>query len=141
LIFGGGLEEIGWRGILQPYLETFHSFITSTIIVAVIWSVWHLPLWFIRGAAQCGRNYIIFCVIVLGLSFSLAVIRRFTNNVFLCILFHSCIDSFSTVFNLQQGLSTIITTVVEVVLALFIIQALSKVRKQKKLDVYENINI
>ncbi|OPJ64362.1 CPBP family intramembrane glutamic endopeptidase [Clostridium oryzae] len=122
LIFGGGLEEIGWRGILQPHLETFNSFITSTIIVAAIWSIWHLPLWFIRGAAQSGKNYLMFCVLVLGLSFTLAVIRRCTNNVFLCILFHSCIDSFSTVFKLQQGLSTIITTILEVVLALFIIQ-------------------
>jgi uncharacterized protein len=136
MIVGGGLEEIGWRGILQPYLETFNSFFTSTIIVAVIWAIWHLPLWFIRGTSQFRTSFLMFAVAVLGIAFSLAVIRRTTNNVFMCILFHSCINSFSGVFMLQQDLSTIITTVVEIILALFIVLALLKVKKQKNTELF-----
>jgi membrane protease YdiL (CAAX protease family) len=141
MIIGGGLEEIGWRGILQPYLETINSFITSTIIVAVIWIIWHLPLWFISGTSQFATSFLMFAVAVLGMTFTLAVIRRFTHNVFMCILFHSCINSFTGVLMLQQGLSTVVTTIVEVVLALFMIQALSKIRKQKNPDVFQNNNI
>ena len=42
-IIGGGLEELGWRGYLQPKLEKESNFIVSVIIVGVIWSLWHLP--------------------------------------------------------------------------------------------------
>jgi membrane protease YdiL (CAAX protease family) len=131
MIIGGGLEEIGWRGILQPYLETFFSFSKSTIIVAIIWAIWHLPLWFILGTSQATTNFLMFGVAVLGMSFTLAAIRKITNNIFMCILFHSSINSFLNVFMLQQNLSTILTTIVEIILVLFTIFALSKVAKQK----------
>lgn len=130
-IIGGGLEEIGWRGILQPYLETFNSFFKSTVIVAIIWTIWHLPLWFIIGTYQSTISYLMFGVAVLGMSFTLAAIRKITNNIFMCILLHSCINSFAAVFMLQQNFSTSVTTIVEIILVLFAIFALSKIRKQK----------
>lgn len=130
-IIGGGLEEIGWRGILQPYLETFISFFKATIIVSIIWTIWHLPLWFIVGTYQSTISFLMFGVAVVGMSFTLAGIRKITNNIFLCILFHSCINSFSAVFMLQQNFSTILTAIVEIILVLFTIFALSKIRKQK----------
>lgn len=121
MVLGGGLEEIGWRGILQPYLERITSFSKATIIVAVIWTMWHMPLWFIAGTYQSGISFFMFGIAVFGMTFSLAVIRRITRNVFLCILFHSCINSFSSVFMLQQNISTILTMVVEVILAITVI--------------------
>lgn len=120
-IIGGGLEEIGWRGILQPYLEKLMSFSKATVLVAIIWSIWHLPLWFIIGTYQATISFFMFSLSVVGMAFSLALIRRRTSNMFLCILFHSFINSFATVFMLKQDFSTILTTVVEVVLALSIV--------------------
>jgi membrane protease YdiL (CAAX protease family) len=131
MIIGGGLEEIGWRGILQPYLETYKSFLKSTFIVAVIWTIWHVPLWFIIGTSQSTESFLMFGVAVLGMSFTLAVIRKITNNISMCILFHSCVNSFTTVFMLQQNVSTIITTIVEIILVLITIFVLSKNREQK----------
>ena len=37
LFFQGGLEEPGWRGFLQPYLEKKYPFIISVILVSVIY--------------------------------------------------------------------------------------------------------
>lgn len=37
MFVGGGLEEAGWRYILQPELEKKYSFTVSTIIVSIIW--------------------------------------------------------------------------------------------------------
>lgn len=119
-IIGGGLEEIGWRGILQPYLEKLMSFSKANLLVAIIWSIWHLPLWFIMGTYQATISFFMFSLSVVGMTFSLALIRRMTSNIFLCILLHSLINSFTTVFMLQQDFSTILTTVVEVVLVLSI---------------------
>lgn len=36
MIIGGGIEEIGWRGFLQPMLQKKYSVLTSATIVSVI---------------------------------------------------------------------------------------------------------
>ncbi|MBI9013143.1 MAG: CPBP family intramembrane metalloprotease [Clostridiales bacterium] len=120
-IVGGGLEEIGWRGVLQPYLEKITSFTKATVVVAVVWSIWHLPLWFIAETYQSGISFLFFSISVLGMTFSLAVIKKITDNVFLCILFHSSFNSFLSIFMLDQNFSTILTALVEIVLAVVII--------------------
>jgi membrane protease YdiL (CAAX protease family) len=44
---GGGLEEPGWRGFALPLLQRRHSPLRSSLILSVIWAVWHLPFyWF-----------------------------------------------------------------------------------------------
>jgi membrane protease YdiL (CAAX protease family) len=128
-VIGGGLEEIGWRGILQPYLERIMSFRKSTTIVALIWAMWHFPLWFIVGTYQSRISFFMFSVAVLGMTFSLAVIRKITQNIFLCILFHSCINSFLVVFMLRQNFSTILTMIVEIILSLIIIYVSYKYKR------------
>jgi len=44
-LFGGPLgEEAGWRGIALPHLQKRFSPLLASIILGVIWSLWHLPL-------------------------------------------------------------------------------------------------
>jgi len=45
LLFVALGEEPGWRGFLLPLLQRYMRPIFATLIVAVIWSIWHLPLW------------------------------------------------------------------------------------------------
>jgi membrane protease YdiL (CAAX protease family) len=50
LIFYGFGEEIGWRGVLLPRLQARLSALSATLIVAVIWTLWHVPLFaFVDG--------------------------------------------------------------------------------------------
>ena len=98
MLFGGGLEEAGWRGVLQPELEGKYGFAIATIIVAVIWWLWHLPLFFINGVSQYGADFIEFGINVAGLSFALAAIRRNSGSTWLCILFHCIINSLHGIF-------------------------------------------
>jgi len=45
-------EEFGWRGFLLPRLQTHHNALVSALIVGVIWVIWHIPLFFLKGTAQ-----------------------------------------------------------------------------------------
>jgi len=44
IVWGGGQEELGWRGFMLPLLQEKYSALVSSLIVGVAWAVWHLPL-------------------------------------------------------------------------------------------------
>jgi membrane protease YdiL (CAAX protease family) len=48
LVLVNGLgEETGWRGYLLPHLQKRWSPLTSSLLVGAIWSVWHVPAFFL----------------------------------------------------------------------------------------------
>lgn len=46
------LEELGWRGYALDRLQLKWSALVSSLMLGVVWSVWHLPLFFIEGSYQ-----------------------------------------------------------------------------------------
>jgi membrane protease YdiL (CAAX protease family) len=53
LIGGGGLEEPGWRGFFLTGLQRRFGPLPASLILAVVWALWHLPF-FSFGGAQGG---------------------------------------------------------------------------------------
>jgi membrane protease YdiL (CAAX protease family) len=48
-LFTYGLgEETGWRGFALPHLQKNRSAASATLILALLWSTWHLPAFFFR---------------------------------------------------------------------------------------------
>ena len=85
---GGGNEELGWRGILQPELEKRFAFPVATLLTGCVWMAWHIPLWFVVGVSQQSMNFGLYALYGLILSFWLAVLYKKTNCVFYCCVFH-----------------------------------------------------
>lgn len=130
MLIGGGLEEAGWRYILQPELEKKYSFTVSTVIVSIIWWLWHLPLFYIQGVSQYGQSYLAFGINVLGLSFALASIRKNTGSVWLCVLFHCIVNSLSGIYIIRDNIWGNIT---ETVILILCSCALVKINDRTKL--------
>lgn len=127
MLLGGGLEEAGWRYILQPELEKKYKFIISTLIVSVVWWLWHLPLFYIQGVGQYGQNYLAFGISILGETFALASIRKNTNSVWLCVLSHCIVNSLSGIFIINDNiLGNIVTTIILIFSSLVLVKANNK---------------
>ncbi|GEM_PF-633555 len=124
MIFAGGLEEIGWRYISFPFLKKKCGFISAALILAVIWWLWHLPLFFIPGVSQYHKDFFVFGIAVLGMSFILATVREVTGSVWLCILCHAIINSAGNFFHYDMYgsyLASLITTAVIIVISFVIL--------------------
>jgi len=64
----GGFEEPGWRGFAQVRLQKRHSALAASGIVAVMWVVWHLPLFVLPGTSQSEFPFVPFAVMGLTLT-------------------------------------------------------------------------
>jgi membrane protease YdiL (CAAX protease family) len=64
LILGPLSEEIGWRGYALERLQTRWNALTSSLIIGLVWALWHLPLFMMVGTSnnELGLPFIGFLV-------------------------------------------------------------------------------
>lgn len=93
-IIGGPLgEEIGWRGFLQPELLKRFNPAVASLFIGLIWLLWHIPLFWLEGAAQSGGSIIYFALSVFAMAFLFTLIYLKSNgSLLLAILFHTMIN-------------------------------------------------
>lgn len=121
MVFGGGLEELGWRS-LQLYLENKFSFFISSLITGCIWAAWHFPLFIINGSNQSKMNLLSFIIYVMGMAFLLGAITHITKSIWLCVLFHSLMNTVRESFLVNETvLINSISTILMISLSLLLV--------------------
>ena len=67
LLVGGPLgEEFGWRGYAMPALMARNDWRTASLVIGVVWGLWHLPLFFMAGTAQSQMPIPVFLLNILA---------------------------------------------------------------------------
>jgi membrane protease YdiL (CAAX protease family) len=51
------VEELGWRGIVLPELQKHYSALTTSLVIGVFWSLWHLPLFWTREPLYVNTSF------------------------------------------------------------------------------------
>ena len=127
LLFGGN-EEPGWRGRMQPELEKRFSTPVASLLVGVVWVVWHLPLWLIRGDSHQQTSFLTFAALGLLLSLWLGALKKRTGSVFFCMMLHGMTNTLLGTLVIRCNLPLIVGLAVLTAVSLW----LSGRRQEKK---------
>jgi membrane protease YdiL (CAAX protease family) len=137
-IFGGALgEETGWSGFALPRWQQRSGPLVGTLILGVLWGLWHFPLFLIPGNMGAGTGFvgigIPFVESVIAFTVGAAIFTWVFNNtrgsLLLVMLLFASIDTagrmFGTFFPSLPGNSPVRQSwdIVVVVVALLIILA------------------
>ncbi|RYY60640.1 MAG: CPBP family intramembrane metalloprotease [Chitinophagaceae bacterium] len=102
----GGLEEIGWRGVMQDRLQLLCNPLLAALLTGVAWATWHLVLHvmgFYGGGFQLGtlasRLFINICLSVIIAWFY----NRSGGSVIVAMILHT-MSNLSVMLFPQQGL-------------------------------------
>jgi uncharacterized protein len=97
-LVGGGQEEFGWRGWLQPALQQHTSPLVAAVAVGIVWAVWHAPLLWLYDAYQPIVVYF-YVPTTVGLSVVIAFLwNRSRRSVIIAIALHASFNASSGLF-------------------------------------------
>jgi membrane protease YdiL (CAAX protease family) len=107
------IEELGWRGYLLDRLQEKYSALWSSLILGTLWSLWHLPTFFIRDSYQASLGigtpaFWLFFAGIIPLNFAFTWIYNNTNRSTLAvILFHAMVNFTGELFMLTERADTL----------------------------------
>lgn len=83
-------EEIGWRGFALPWLQARLNALQSSIILGVLWALWHLPLYWIPGDFHQQLPLSWFILQIMATTILITWIYNATQgSLFMVMLFHA----------------------------------------------------
>jgi uncharacterized protein len=118
IILAPTFEELGWRGYGMDSLRSKFNLLTATLLFAVIWALWHAPLFVINHSYQhnvwnLGIMYVInFFVSVLPAAIIINWLYYKNNrSIIVAVLFHMMLVLTSEAFQTEQFTKCIVTAV------------------------------
>lgn len=91
-------EEVGWRRFALPRLQRPFGPLWASLVVGVLWSLWHVPLFFSPDAAQSGISFPLFLAVTVFSSFLFTwIFDRTEGSLLMVVLLHSSFNA-SNVF-------------------------------------------
>lgn len=112
------IEELGWRGYGVDSLKAFFNLFYTSILFGLFWSLWHLPLFFVKGYYQneLWNLGIIYVINFFVSTFIIAILMNWVyyktdRSIPAIVLFHAMLN-FSSMFLLTEQFTKCIATVI-----------------------------
>jgi uncharacterized protein len=96
-IFAHSGEELAWRGYLLTHTQRSLRPIAASVLVALLWGVWHLPLFFTPDEPQYGTRFLVFQIWLIAISLIHTLIYNNTKgSVLIASAFHAAYNTTTT---------------------------------------------
>lgn len=87
-------EEIGWRGYMLPKLLTTKNWIYSSLLVGLVWGVWHLPLFYLGNTTQSNIPLSLYFLDLIASTFIFTwIFYQSKGSLLIATLFHTSINA------------------------------------------------
>jgi uncharacterized protein len=126
-------EEIGWRGFALPRLQKQHNALIATLIVGILWALWHLPLVFLVGNPMAEFPVLWFFIIVTNAVIYTWIYNSTKGSILLVALFHGALNIWGSFI---PGVSPIADALVNGVVAIILITVFGKTNLSHQKRVY-----
>jgi membrane protease YdiL (CAAX protease family) len=97
-ILGGPLgEEPGWRGFALPHLQPLHGPLVGSLILGILWALWHLPLfWSGVWTPPTIPNIVMFILTITALTIIMTwVFNNAKGSLLITMLMHASFNAFA----------------------------------------------
>lgn len=88
-IYVGLAEEVGWRGFALPQLIEQFGSLGAALLLGMLWSLWHLPMFSIPDSNQKGSFWKYTIEVVAWSVLMTAIYTGSGGSILLCMLFHA----------------------------------------------------
>ena len=110
ILFGipaGFLEELGWTGYAFPRMYSPRHWLRASVVLGLLWSVWHLPVVDFLGTASPHRSYLLpfffaFTLAMTAMRVVIAWIYVHTRSLLLSQLMHISSTGSLVIFSAPQ---------------------------------------
>jgi len=130
-------EELAWRGFALPRLLAKFSALNSSLLLGVLWGLWHLPLVFIRDSFQSKIPFLGFLVSTIAISIIFTWLYNKSNGSLLIAgIFHAATDVAIAYFGVMSSSSLLfwIFIVVQWIVVFIIILKEGAVNLSRKIN-------
>jgi membrane protease YdiL (CAAX protease family) len=118
-LFSNPWEEVGWRGFALPHLQKRYTALIATLIVGILWGLWHLPLFFWVGNPMAKYPFLPWFVGTVAGTFIYTWLYNSTKGSLLLVsLFHIAVNTFGVVIT---GVSITALAILYVFVALVLV--------------------
>jgi uncharacterized protein len=94
LLFSVAGEETGWRGYMLPRLLERSAALAASLVIGVVWGLWHLPLFWIEGNLHDDLPLSLFLLQDLGLAVLFTWLWLHTGgSLLMAHLFHAAVNT------------------------------------------------
>lgn len=87
-------EEIGWRGYALPQMARALGLPAASLLLGLLWALWHVPLFLIHGTDLTGQPLLHFVLAVTALSVAMTWLHHRTGgSLLLVMLMHAAVNN------------------------------------------------
>lgn len=130
-----GIEEVGWRGYLQPVLQKKYIAEKVCLIVGILWSIWHYPL-LIYMNWSLGPFVVVltlagYTMLTIPQAYVLGFVYNSTKSLLWCIVLHAwanTVSAYLLVTSPLPQLTPILVAVTVWLIAEFLVRKYGKER-------------